>query len=65
MAEIVNLRMARKRAKRTEAERQAAENRTIHGRTRAERLTVDAERARMAQVLDGHRLAPARKDDSD
>ncbi|MBN9551818.1 MAG: DUF4169 family protein, partial [Alphaproteobacteria bacterium] len=37
MGEVVNLRQARKQKARTEKERQAGENRALHGRTKAER----------------------------
>jgi hypothetical protein len=55
MAEIVNLRQARKRAARAERERVAAENRAVHGRSKAERLSEAAEKRRDAAALDGHR----------
>jgi hypothetical protein len=55
MAEIVNLRLARKVKQRGEAERQAAANRARHGQTKAERLRQEQETARQAKQLDGHR----------
>ncbi len=55
MAEIVNLRMARKRAARAEKERTAAENRQRFGRSKSERETVSIESERFARNLDGHR----------
>lgn len=62
MAEIVNLRMARKRIKRRQDEASAEENRVRHGRTLAEK-----ERERRASEaaethLDAHRL-PLTRDD--
>jgi membrane protein involved in colicin uptake len=56
MAEIVNLRMARKRKAREEAAAAAAEARAKHGRTKAER---DLERARAEKAereAEAHRL---------
>lgn len=55
MAEIINLRMARKARKRDEAERQAASNRSRHGQTKGERLRQEQEAALRAKQLDGHR----------
>ncbi len=53
MAEIINLRMARKAKRREEGARGADASRARHGRTRAEReaARLDAERA--GRVLDG------------
>lgn len=55
MAEIVNLRTARKRKERAEKERRADENRSLHGRTRAEKQSLAAERERARAAHDGHR----------
>lgn len=54
MAEIVNLRMARKRKERGERERLAAENRVRHGMSKAERLAAKKQAQRSTTVLDGH-----------
>jgi hypothetical protein len=56
MAEIVNLRTARKRAKRGKAERQAAEQRLAHGASKAERSRSEADDQRLRDVLDQHRI---------
>jgi hypothetical protein len=64
MAEIVNLRRARKAKARSEAEAQAAQNRVEFGRTKAERKLTEAEKALQAARLEGHRLDGA-KDDKD
>lgn len=53
MAEIVNLRLARKAAARRSKEAEAAANRLAHGRTRAEREATRAEAMRAARLLDG------------
>ena len=56
MAEIVNLRIHRKRLARDAAAEEAARKRALHGRTRAERETSDDARASAVRRLDGHRL---------
>ena len=56
MAEIVNLRRARKQKSRAEREERAAANRLEHGRTRAEREALDIEKHLARRRLDGHRL---------
>lgn len=58
MAEIVNLRRARKAKKRAEAARDADANRIAFGRTKDERALSDKEKALAARKLDGHRLPP-------
>lgn len=55
MADLVNLRLHRKRKRRADREEQAAQNRVIHGRTRAERVTVAAQNMLERRRLDaGH-----------
>jgi Domain of unknown function (DUF4169) len=46
MAEIINLRMARKAKARDAAEKTASENRVIHGQTKAEKQARKAEKIR-------------------
>nr|WP_167073665.1 DUF4169 family protein [Sphingomonas vulcanisoli] len=53
MAEIVNLRMARKARARAAKEAEAAEKRALHGRSKAVRTLAEAEKARVARELDG------------
>jgi hypothetical protein len=53
MAEIINLRMARKARSRAQAEQQAAENRAKFGRTKAEKVKARSEAQREARALDG------------
>ena len=55
MGEVVNLRMARKAKKREEAQAQAATNRALHGRTKAQRLADAQDKARAVKLLDGAR----------
>jgi hypothetical protein len=55
MAEIINLRMARKARARVAGDAQAQANRAKHGRTRAERKASEAETARLDRTVDGAR----------
>jgi len=58
VSEFVNLRLARKRKAREEADRQAGERRAKYGRTKAE-VQVQTLRDEIAErALDGHKRAP-------
>jgi hypothetical protein len=61
VAEIINLRQARKQKARVEAEKTAEQNRIAFGRTKAERKLTEAERDKAARHIDGHKLD--RRDD--
>ena len=56
MGEIVNLRRARKAAKRREEVVRAAENRVAHGRSKATRALEDARAEKARRDLDAHRV---------
>lgn len=56
MAEIVNLRRARKRKSRDQAAGHADAQRTRHGRPKAERKLESARRGQADARLEGHRL---------
>ena len=56
MAEVVNLRLARKAKLRAESDKSAAANRAKHGRTKAERERIKAEAERTARDLEGKKL---------
>jgi hypothetical protein len=58
MVEIVNLRMARKRALRSKAERRAADQRLAHGVSKSARDHAAADRQKARQTLDQHRIEP-------
>lgn len=58
MAEIVNLRRARKARDRVSDDARAAENRAKFGRTKAERERIDAEGKLGMSRLDGHKREP-------
>ena len=53
MAEVINLRLARKARERSEAEASAAANRAIFGQSKAERMARAQELERAAKLLDG------------
>ena len=56
MGDIVNLRMARKRAKRHAAENEAAALRLAHGRPRIDHAAERSRRERARKSLDRHRI---------
>jgi Domain of unknown function (DUF4169) len=56
MGDIINLRRARKKAERQAAERNAASNRLLHGRSKAERKLETLRGAEARRELDGHRI---------
>jgi Domain of unknown function (DUF4169) len=56
MAEVINLRTARKRAKRHEDDVRAGANRLAHGQPRHLRDRNSAERAKAERDLDRHRI---------
>ena len=56
MASVVNLNRFRKDKERTAKAQRAAENRTLHGRTKKERRASDDTRRRAEQELDGKKL---------
>lgn len=58
MAELINLRSARKRARRQEDEARADANRRLHGQPKHVRQLADAERAKAHRDLEGHRIEP-------
>lgn len=63
MGDVVNLRMARKRAGRARKEREAEANRTLHAIPGAQRRLAEAQKQVEAQRLDAHRIEkPVRGD---
>ena len=56
MGEIVNLRRARKAAKRKEEAVHAAENRLAHGRSKATRTLEEARAEKARREIDAHRI---------
>ena len=61
MAEIVNLRLARKARTRTKAASRAAENRVRFGRGGAEKSLARARKEKRKRELDSHRRDPGQK----
>lgn len=55
MAEIINLRTARKRKAREDKSEKAAQNRILFGRTKAEKDLTKAKSEQAEKRLDGHR----------
>jgi Domain of unknown function (DUF4169) len=56
MGEIVNLRRERKRAARHLAESEAAANRLLHGRSKADRVLETARQTKLRNELEQHRI---------
>jgi len=56
MAEVVNLRNARKQKARAEKEATAEANRLRFGRTKAEKVKEAMDKALAAKHIDGHKL---------
>lgn len=56
MSDVVNLKRARKRHARSEAEKLAESNRAKFGRTKSERQAAAAKAAKAATALDQHKL---------
>jgi uncharacterized protein DUF4169 len=57
LGEIVNLRQARKQKRRRSDEAAAAQNRALFGRSKAERLLADREKAKQTREIEAHRIA--------
>ena len=58
MAEVINLRLARKARARSEKDRQAQANRARFGQTKVERSVQKAEEERATRDLEGKRRDP-------
>ncbi len=56
MAEVVNLRVARKRAKRRDDDQRAHANRLAHGRPNHERELEEERQIKTSRDLDRHRI---------
>ncbi|MEZ5895173.1 MAG: DUF4169 family protein [Parvularculaceae bacterium] len=56
MAEIINLNRARKTKKRTQKEKQAAENRVKFGTTKSEKQKQQVDDNLAKRKIDGHKL---------
>jgi hypothetical protein len=63
MAEIVNLRTARKRVKRRRDEERAAKARVSHGMSKALRALAETERSKVRRKLDEHRIETGESDE--
>ncbi len=56
MAELINLRTARKQAKRQQDEERASANRLAHGQSKAARKLTATQEAKAKRDLEGHRI---------
>jgi Domain of unknown function (DUF4169) len=56
LAEIVNLRLARKAKERERSQAEAAQKRAVFGQSKAEKRLIESERALTAANLDARRL---------
>jgi len=56
MSEVINLRNARKQAKRRQAEQEAAQNRVSYGRPTAEKKLQRSQNEQARRKLDQHRI---------
>jgi uncharacterized protein DUF4169 len=63
MAEIINLRNARKRARRQLSERRAAAARVSHGMSKADRTLAKANTDKIRRQLDEHRIETGEADE--
>ena len=63
MTDVVNLRTARKRAQRQQAEKDAANNRLAHGRPKSERKVEVVRRDKASRDLDLHRIEMGEADE--
>lgn len=65
MAELINLRQARKAKARTEKEAKAEQNRRLYGRSKHEKSTDKHEAKKLQTHLDGHKLPTSKPDKPD
>lgn len=56
MGDLVNLRTARKRVKRRQAEQDAASSRLVHGRSKSERALEQSRSNKAQRSLEQHRI---------
>jgi hypothetical protein len=56
MGHVVNLRTARKQAKRRQAEQEAARNRLAHGHPKSDRMRQRSENDKAQKDLEQHRI---------
>jgi hypothetical protein len=65
MADVVNLNRFRKRKRRDADQREAEQNRVVHGRSKAEKQALRLERERAERSLAAHEREPGDVEDSD
>lgn len=64
-ADIVNLRLARKRKVRSERDRRAEDNRQKFGLTKAQRQTAAHEKMTLDRIVENHRLVSSETEEPD
>ncbi len=65
MSDIVNLRQFKKKKAREAGEKQAEQNRILHGRTKAEKVFAREEAHKAERFLDMNRLERGENEDGD
>ena len=63
MADVVNLRVVRKRAQRQQAEKDASKDRLAHGRPKSESKVESLRRDKASRDLDFHRIEMGEADE--
>jgi hypothetical protein len=63
MAQIINLRIARKRADRQDSEKRAAAARVSHGMSKADRMLAKAKTEKIRRGLDEHHIETGEADE--
>ena len=58
MGDVVNLRRFRKRAEKQLDDKRASANRTVYGRTRAQRLLEISRAEKLRRDFDAHKIEP-------
>jgi hypothetical protein len=56
MGPVVNLRSARKQAKRRQAEQDASQNRLVHGQPKSAKALARAQREQAQKAIEQHRI---------
>ena len=57
MADVINLRLAKKQRQRSQKTHQAEENRRIHGMSKSQKSQMRLEKQRANVILDQHKLS--------
>jgi Domain of unknown function (DUF4169) len=63
MGDIINLRRFRKRAAKQRDDERAAANRTLHGRTKSQRVLHVTQKEKLRRDFEAHKLKKERRDE--